>query len=360
MRLRHLLATAALALGAALSPASAAFDRLYVFGDSLVDSGNARTLSALPGSDPSAAQLAALYPSGRFTNGVTGRNFADYLGRALGLGDTSPYVDSLVAPGPGTNFAVGGATTVFTDGEKRPDLLSEIKGLPASATSATQPNPYDYNYTYAAQNGLVTPIDANSLVLIASGGNDVRGFTAGTDVAAFVGGVAQATVASLDALYAAGARNFVMIGVPNIGLIPEVNGDPAKAAGAALLSAALNQSYASIAAGYSAKLGDQGLFRLIDIASLQADIVVNPEKYGLARSAVGKSCLRDGGLIALAGNCAGYAYYDTIHPTDQVHQLIAGAIVSQLPEPASWAMLIVGFGLTGTALRRARRETATA
>jgi hypothetical protein len=32
--------------------------------------------------------------------------------------------------------------------------------------------------------------------------------------------------------------------------------------------------------------------------------------------------------------------------------------ISAVPEPASWAMLIGGFGLTGAAMRRRRRVTA--
>ncbi|MGL4541450.1 MAG: PEPxxWA-CTERM sorting domain-containing protein, partial [Polymorphobacter sp.] len=34
--------------------------------------------------------------------------------------------------------------------------------------------------------------------------------------------------------------------------------------------------------------------------------------------------------------------------------------VTAVPEPASWALLIGGFGLVGSALRRARKRAATA
>lgn len=336
--------------------AAHAYDRLYVFGDSLVDSGNAQRLA--PGEAPP-----TLYPSGRFTNGISGRNFADYLGEALGLGDAAPAVNPTVVNGvhtlgPGTNFAVGGATAAFTDGETRPDLLTEIQGLPATGADNTQP--YPYFYTAAAASGAVAPIDADSLVLLSAGGNDVRDYVAGTDIATFVAGVDKAIRDSLDALYTLGARNFVLVGVPDIGLIPEVNGNPARAAGASYLSALLNTSYRGIADDYTSALAGQGIFRLVDIATLQRDITNNPTAYGLSAITIGKSCLRDGGATAIATNCAGYAYYDTIHPTTAVHRLIANAIIAEVPEPASWLLMMVGFGLTGAALRRARREAIAA
>jgi hypothetical protein len=50
----------------------------------------------------------------------------------------------------------------------------------------------------------------------------------------------------------------------------------------------------------------------------------------------------------------------TIFGTDQQGILVtSGAPTSVVPEPASWAMLIAGFGLTGAAMRR-RRSSAVA
>jgi hypothetical protein len=44
-----------------------------------------------------------------------------------------------------------------------------------------------------------------------------------------------------------------------------------------------------------------------------------------------------------------------IRPNDRAFALLG----SDVPEPASWAMMIAGFGLTGAAMRR-RRSTAVA
>lgn len=44
----------------------------------------------------------------------------------------------------------------------------------------------------------------------------------------------------------------------------------------------------------------------------------------------------------------------------QVDNIVASPVVSAVPEPATWAMMILGFGLAGSALRRARAQGAAA
>ena len=62
----------------------------------------------------------------------------------------------------------------------------------------------------------------------------------------------------------------------------------------------------------------------------------------------------------LNGLTSGRAYYNVhtaMFPGGEIRgNLAAGAV----PEPASWAMLIAGFGMTGAAMRRRRPATATA
>lgn len=43
---------------------------------------------------------------------------------------------------------------------------------------------------------------------------------------------------------------------------------------------------------------------------------------------------------------------------DNIGPLIDNVLISQVPEPATWAMLIAGFGLVGTAMRRRRTLSA--
>lgn len=48
----------------------------------------------------------------------------------------------------------------------------------------------------------------------------------------------------------------------------------------------------------------------------------------------------------------GYAYFTVTHVTNEA--------LSAIPEPATWTMMIVGFGLAGSALRRKRNVLVTA
>jgi hypothetical protein len=77
---------------------------------------------------------------------------------------------------------------------------------------------------------------------------------------------------------------------------------------------------------------------------------------------------------SVAGNAPWTTYFYTFNPTnagsfqvrfatgssDNVGPLLDNVLVTQgvIPEPASWAMLIAGFGLVGTAMRRRRTAVA--
>src|SRR5687768_2236033 len=70
------------------APAGAAFDRLYVFGDSLSDAGNVQTVTT--GLSPLVPPTPGpYYYNGRFSNGP---NFAEVLSEGLGLGAVLPSV----------------------------------------------------------------------------------------------------------------------------------------------------------------------------------------------------------------------------------------------------------------------------
>jgi len=65
---------------------------------------------------------------------------------------------------------------------------------------------------------------------------------------------------------------------------------------------------------------------------------------------------------AVAGaDCNTYAYWDGIHPTAAAHQVIADAFVYQVtgvPEPSTWAMMILGFASIGFMAFRQKAKSA--
>lgn len=344
--LNRTLAMAALVTAPAMlaaTPATAAtYLDLYVFGDSLVDSGNAQALRAAGGgADP--APAAAGYFQGRFSNGY---NFADYLSRSIGAG---PATASAYG---GKNFSVGGAQAREVANDASPSFVDQLLSFTNSGKR----------------------IDSQSLVLVTFGGNDVRAELAKVagdpTYQADFSQTLTAFRAGLDTLYSSGARNFIVTGLPDIGQIPAVTdfNSPALSTAGGLLSRRLNYGFNpltgrddlvgidDLVASFSAATGANASF--FDLFSYQQQIYANPTAYALPTNLNTRvPCIR---VPSAVPACDGLVYFDTIHPTTQLHAAIAGGLEAQLgissvPEPASWAMMILGFGMVGGSLRRHRQ-----
>ncbi|CAM0879906.1 unnamed protein product [Alopecurus aequalis] len=90
------------------------YDRVFSFGDSLTDTGNAAILPATAGGPFSRAPYGETYfhhPSGRASDG---RLIIDFIVESLGLPQPTPYLAGETAEDfrHGANFAVGGATAL--------------------------------------------------------------------------------------------------------------------------------------------------------------------------------------------------------------------------------------------------------
>ena len=313
------------------APASAAtmFSQLVVFGDSLIDSGNASI--ATGGAEAPAADG---YYFGRFSNGP---NFADYVSASL-FG--TPATPALLG---GTNFAVGGATAQFIPGAASPSFLEQI-GL------------------YTSYIGPAIPNDA--LVLLTFGGNDVRQ-TIGTAGAVDFTGATNDLLTGLNVLYGYGARNFVVTGSPDIGQLPSSIADagmiPGRLGELTDRSEEISALFAGASSAFASSTGAGVTF--FDLFSLDQAVRVNPLAYGLPSDLnTTDPCQILGAGVPQIANCAGSLYFDQIHPTTMIHQVIAGAVLAQLngapqavPEPATWLLLLAGFGFVGVTLRTRRR-----
>ena len=185
---------------------------MYVFGDSLSDRGN---LAAILGQFPNPPSY-----HDSFTNGPVS---AERLAVALGLtADPSLWVTGRLTPA-GTNYAVAGATA---------SLMA-----PGGPTEINLPEQIG---AYNAYSGGVA--DPNALYYIDIGGNDVRNaalYTTGPTTggnAAITAGV-DAEMGAIETLVSEGARNFLIVNVPNVGVIPEfTQQNPGDAANATMYS----------------------------------------------------------------------------------------------------------------------------
>ncbi len=185
--------------------AQTTFGRIVVFGTSLSDPGNAFALikqMSLPPYDTLDPFRVPSAPYGigghHFTNGAT---WIEQFARPLGLaGNAMP---AFQAPGiEATNYAVGGARAR----EVGNDTLS------AEVTAFLR----DFDNT--------APSD--DLYVVEMGANDVRdalaALAAGDDYGAVITGALTAIGNNMRALYAVGARKFLVWNVPNIRLTPAV------------------------------------------------------------------------------------------------------------------------------------------
>ena len=321
-----------------------AYSGVYVFGDSLVDAGNALklakfygtlTFSDLPDGAPTSE---AGYFQGRFSNGYT---FADLISnKTIGLvtkpvfpfGYDDPWIGVPIDPfagdpsGNNLNFAYGGSQIRQGD-EVVPDLDGQ---------------------TDAFKDAVDNHADPNALYLVTMGGNDVRSLApAGSDPVsvadahAALDAAADKLLHELEQLVDIGVHNILITGVPDVGLIPKYDHD-----GIFGLSPT-EQARANAATQYSIYLDN--LIRTEVVPALEAmgvDVTYVPimgspyvDSSGRvidpAFAAILPEIAALHGLTAseLSNNMLQYqnlVFFDQIHPTAQAHALVGAYMYAQL------------------------------
>jgi phospholipase/lecithinase/hemolysin len=218
-------------LGVAVAHA-ADFSAEYVFGDSLSDNGNLAELLTAEGKIPDGFPNPPSYHDSN-TNGPVS---VQLLAQSLGLNATpSLWLTGFKDPAnlfdgpsfvPGTNYAVAGATSA-TPARVSINLLSQV----------------------GAYSGFVSDhADPNALYVVMIGGNDVRNAALGpiADANAAISDGVMAELAAISTLSSEGAKHFLVVNVPNVGVIPEFALDaPSLAPGATTLSQEYDEGLAA-------------------------------------------------------------------------------------------------------------------
>ena len=299
---------------ALFSAQASAYSALYVFGDSLSDTGNVNISTGGVPFPP--------YATGRFSNGPV---WVETLAANLGL-----TANPALALG-GTNYAFGGAPTGAPYTSSTPSLTAQVSGL------------------YLPSVGGVA--DPNALYVVWGGGNDVRAIGAGAAPPSTIATSVSNIAAIITTLKLAGATNFLVPNLPNIGLTPEAQaGGPAAVAGAAFLSTTFNSGLASALAG----LGGPGInIFAVDTFSFLNNTIANAGSLGFTNT-TGR-CYSGptgvGGPGAVCANPNEYIFWDGIHPTAAAHQLLGNFASSVVPVPAAAWLFVSGVAALG-ALRR--------
>ncbi len=277
--------------------ASAAIDQLYVFGDSLSDTGNTykATQGIIPPSPP--------YFQGRFSNGPV---WVEDLASSLGVKQT--------------NFAFGGATTGTENVGFFGQFVNVLPGLDQQVKTFTAANP---------------TADPNGLYVLWAGANDYLG-----------GGVLnpQQPVSNLQkavtSLASLGAKNFLVANLPDLGKLPGTRNDP-NAGGLNTLTTLHNSGLSATLSG----LTQTGLNIIpLDVDSLFNQAIATPQKFGFTN--VTDPCLNTQ-TSAVCANPDQYFFWDQLHPTTYTHSIIAQAAFAAVPESTSiFGLLAFGVGIT--------------
>ena len=305
------LAIAAVSAMALSSAASATTpSKIVAFGDSLSDNGN--VLARFGGAVP-----AAPYYQGRFSNGPVA---VEVMAQTLGLG-----LEDLAYGGAKTGLDNHITTGGFLNGT---GVKSQVNNYVAAHTGS---------------------VDASALYVVWAGANDFfDAFTAAT-----VATATQNLLQDVAALYGAGARQFFIPTLPDLQYTADaIAAGGAQQTGAHLLSVAFNGTLTSAMGNLQSTLPGAQI-QVFDVNPVLTSIrgnyanVSNPCWTGSYQG-----FNQPGTLCA---NPAGNYLWDSVHPSASVHLAVGKAFAAAVPEPESYALVLVGL-LTVAAVRGPRHR----
>lgn len=282
-------------------------ERMFVFGDSLSDTGNVFAATGGAVSIPPYLPIPnAPYPirGVQFSNGPT---WAKIFARKLELRRSGKA--ALFRPGVFGNYAFGGARA--------------NPGDPSIPSGPVQVLLYLQDYGGQA--------DAQALYVIQLGGNDLRDAldalltNPNPEIGAMMAyeiiqSAVEAEAGMIQQLHQQGARNFLVANVPNLGRTPIVRSfGPQAQAAAALLTGAYNAGLETAVTNLGA-LPDVSIDQL-DFFGILEDIAEHPREFGIRNTA--DPCLTF--FVIADAVCAKphkYLFWDAIHPTARVHRIV--------------------------------------
>ncbi|QWT19883.1 SGNH/GDSL hydrolase family protein [Bacillus sp. NP157] len=288
-------------------------ERMVAFGDSLSDTGNMRTASrTILGLVPRTESLpSSSWFDGRFSNGPT---WIEYLATRHGL--------------VLSNWAVGGAQT-------RNSQAGMIHGIDRQIDNFFEHMRFARGYD-----------PSRTLFTFMVAGNDfVNDTKHATDIV-----VQQRD--SLLKLVRHGARKVIVVNLPDVTKAPVFRMGREDAADVLKRVEVYNSALASIASSVTQQAVKEGLvasagdlqIRVVDARSRFDRVLADPKAYGFSNAT--ESCLKideDSALTYMQTHAprkhceAGrFVFWDTLHPTTRMHELMAGWAAEGLP---------VGWGL---------------
>jgi phospholipase/lecithinase/hemolysin len=176
----------------------------------------------------------------------------------------------------------------------------------------------------------------NSLYTVWAGGNDLLDIVDPGSASGVIDRAVQSIGLSTALLALSGARDIMVVNMPDFGLIPAFYGSAA-APLATSWSMEFNSDLEAMLAILDGRLDINLMY--VDVFSMIRDVDANPANYGLTS------------VLDL--------FYDAIHPNHIGHHLIADLAYAQagsVPEPSTMVLLGLGLiGIAGYSRRRIKR-----
>lgn len=310
---------------------------LFVFGDSLVDSGNNNYLATIARADmnPYGIDYPTRQPTGRFSNGL---NIPDFISQKLGAEPVLPYLNPAIGANNsllrGANFASAGVGILndtgiqFTVILRMPlqlELFREYQNRVAAIIGRD------------ATNSLVN----NGLVSITLGGNDyvnnyylvpVSARSLQYNIEDYTRFIVSEYKKILVRLYELGGRRIMVAALGPLGCAPSqralrtANGecDPTLQRASALF----NSDLAAVLSQLNAQFGAT-VYTFADSFKMNMNLITNPTAFGFVTSQV--ACCGQGRfngigtcnpLSNLCSNRKTYVFWDAFHPTERATKMI--------------------------------------
>ena len=305
MKRLNRLALASLAALTLAAPVAAdeGFSTIFVFGDSLSDTGNSHADTGRTAHPPFAPIPDDSYGLGghHYSNGQT---WIETL--AKDMGHITAAKPALRNPMFG-NYAYGGARARDHLVDAKPDFSAQVDA-------------------FLAAHDNVAPSDA--LYVIQFGGNDLRDALAAPSEPETFAIVVDAITAignNIGRLAGHGARHFLIVNAPNLGVAPGVPDEFRE------LVTGLSFVFNANLADALAPLPLLGLeVYWLDLFQFTSAVAMNPEAFGFTTL---ESCLTFGVTAgAFCKNPDEHLFWDAIHPTRAAQRLLAGIAANALPE----------------------------
>ncbi len=299
-----LLALLPLATGTAFADTEKDYSRLFVFGASLLDSGNHFALTRETAHPPFVLMDASYGIGGHhFSNG---RTWVEVMAKKMELTEWAKPAYRDPAFG---NYAFGYARA-----------------------RDVEPNPFEPSLGDQVQawidNGYCTGAPMNdTLFVVDSVYVDVLDILQGEDALTVLSGMTGSIAANIGILYECGARNLLFAYMPPLEASPIT---PPPDPTAPSLSALYNYVFLQpVLAAYSSGPFDMNV-STVDFFAFVSGMLATPEAFGLTN--VTDSCVTFGVVQgAFCKDRDEYFWWDPLHPTKDVHALLGEFAYTQLP-----------------------------